>query len=553
MRLTALISLLVLAHFSAISQYYFTGEVEGLHGDKLQHVQITVLSTGSVYRTGVEGDFAITSRLADDTLCFQSEGYEPYKTTIHSTDVLKITLNALSTARMPKKASLLSLQDGPARVSFADHSNGVSYQLVKRFLEMGDMVPAEAVKIEELVNYFNTTYELPDSPTCFHTSSALVSCPWNNSHRLLLLNVSGRKSNMERIPPNNLVLLIDVSGSMDMPNKLPLIKASLRPLIRNLRETDTVSIVEFGANMRVMAGIPGSAKDILAGAIEELQPDGSSPGCDGIKLAYQVAQHQFIAGGNNRIVFITDGDVCKEKTEVEAMGDYMAQQSEDGIRFSCIGVGTADSTSRELPYFAEQGRGRFIPVTEEEQGERTLLKEVALGTIADDVSVTAEFDTTLGSGYRLIGFDNKPGLSGDTGLLRCSVASGQSLMAVFEFIPRRDTTGIFAKINIDYRLPGRAAPQRITYDCPGKWVSWDRATPCQRRAVGVTLFGMKLRGDSYAGAASWGEVQKLNKLVFPGNNFIDREYLSLIAKAKKIYENKDDRSAASNREYYTNQ
>ena len=552
MRLTALISLLVLAHFPAISQYYFTGEVEGLHGDKLQHVQITVLSTGSIYRTGVEGDFAITSRLADDTLSFQYDGYEPYKTTIHSTDVLKITLNSLSAARMPKKASLLSLQEGPTKVSFADHSNGVSYQLVKRFLEMGDIVPAEAVKIEELVNYFNTTYELPDSPTCFHTSSALVSCPWNNTHRLLLLNVSGRKSNMERIPPNNLVLLIDVSGSMDMPNKLPLIKASLRPLIRNLRETDTVSIVEFGREMRVMAGIPGSAKDVLASAIEQLQPDGSSPGCEAIKLAYQVAQHQLIAGGNNRIVFITDGDVCKEKTEAENMGDYIAQQSDNGIRFSCIGVGTADSTSRELPYFADQGRGHFIPVTEEEQGERTLLKEVALGTIADDVSVTAEFDTTLGSGYRLIGFDNKPGLAADTGLLRCSVASGQSLMAVFEFIPRRDTTGIFAKIHIDYRLPGRAVPQRITYDCPGKWVSWDRATPCQRRAVGVTLFGMKLRGESYAGTASWGEVQKLNKLVFPGNNYIDREYLSLIAKAKKIYENKDDRSA-SNRAYYTNQ
>jgi Ca-activated chloride channel family protein len=544
LRLTALISLLALAHVPAFSQYYFTGEVDGLHGDKLQHVLITVLSSGSVYRTSVDGDFAITSRLPVDTVTFQYDGYESYTTTIRSTQVLKVTLNTLAAPREPKKVSLLSLQDGPTKVFFADHSNGVSYQMVKRFLQMGSTVPAEAVKIEELVNYFNTTYELPDSPACFHASSAIMDCPWNNGHRLLLLNISGRKANMERIPPNNLVLLIDVSGSMDMPNKLPLIKASLRPLIRNLRATDTVSIVQFGADMRVMAGIPGSAKDVLAGAIEQLQPDGSSPGCEGLKLAYAVARHQFIPEGNNRIIFVTDGDVCNDNAQVEAMGDYIAQQSDEGIRLSCIGVGTDDSTSRELPYFAGQGRGRFIPVAEEEQGERVLLKEMAVGAIADDVSVTAEFDTTLGTGYRLLGFDNKPGVPSDTALLRSSVASGQSLMALFEFVPRRDTTGVFAKIHIDYCLPGRTVPQRITYDCPGTWVPWDRATACERRAVGVTLFGMKLRGDSDGGVASWGEVQKLNKMVFPGNNFIDREYLSLIAKAKKIYESKDDRSAA---------
>jgi Ca-activated chloride channel family protein len=534
---------------STFSQYYFTGEVGDSHGDKLQHVLITVLSTGTVYHTGADGDFAITSRQPDDTVMFRYDGYEQYTTTVHSTDFVKITLKRDAVSEEEKKAPLLSMQDGPTKVSFTGHSNGISYQLVKRFLEMGSTVPAEAVKIEELVNYFNTTYESPDPPAFFHTSSTLLSCPWNSAHRLLLVNISGRKADMERVPPNNLVLLIDVSGSMDMPNKLPLIKASLRPLIRNLRKTDTVSIVEFGAGMRIMTGIPGSAKDVLTAAIEQLQPDGSSPGGEGLKLAYQVARRQFIQGGNNRIIFVTDGDICSATSEVEALGAYIGQQCEDGIRLSCIGVGTDDSTSRELPYFAEQGRGRFVPVVEEEQGERALLKELTVGTIADDVSVTAEFDTTLGSGYRLLGFDNRPGVQVDTGLLRCSVASGQSLMAVFEYVPKKDATGVFAKININYCQPGRKVPQRVTYDCPGKWVSWDQATPCQRRAVGVTLFGMKLRGGGYAGEASWSEVQKLNKLVFPGNNFIDREYLSLVARAKKIYE-KDDRSAS--REYNTN-
>lgn len=550
MKLTALISLLVLAHAHVFSQYYFTGEVEGLHGDKLPYVTITVSSTGSVYRTGADGDFAITSRQDDDSITFTYDGYQQFTTAVRSTDFLKVTLQRQADSGAVHRVPCLSMRDGPAKVSFAGHGNGVSYNLIKRFLELGNPVPTEAVKIEELLNYFNTFYETPDPPDCFHTSSALLTCPWNNGQRLLLLNISGRKADMDQMPPSNLVLLIDVSGSMDMPNKLPLIKAGLRPLINNLRDTDTVSIVQFGADMRVMAGVPGSHKSALIEAIETLRPDGPSPGGEGLRLAYKVARHQLIPGGDNRIIFITDGDICNGNTETRELGEFIGGQSSDGIHLSCIGVGMEDSTSRQLPYFAQQGNGRFATVLDEEDGEKALLKELAVGDIAENMSVTAEFDTTLGSGYRLIGFDNKPGALVDTTLSRCGVASGQSLVAVFEFTPKKDTTGVFARVRISYCAPGRNVPQDISYDCPGKWVSWDRATLCQRRAVGVALFGMKLKGDEHAGEASWAEVQKLNKMVFGDASFIDREYLFLIAKAKKIYETKDDRSAS--REYNTN-
>jgi Ca-activated chloride channel family protein len=540
---TTLILLLVLVYGHAFSQYYFTGEVDGLHGDKLSHVSILVASTGSVYWTGPNGDFAITSRQADDTIKVSYDGYEQFSTVVRSTEFLRIMLKSLSDSGNMRREPRLSMQEGPTRVSFASHSNGVSYHLIKRFLEMGDPVPAEAVKIEELLNYFNTTYEEPEPPACFHTSSALLSCPWNNAHRLLLVNISGRKVDMQQVPSGNLVLLIDVSGSMDVPDKLPLIKASLRPLINNLRATDTVSIVEFGTEMRVLAGIPGSAKGVLVNAIEGLKADGPSPGGEGLRLAYRVARHQFIPGGNNRIIFFSDGDICNSNTEARELGDYIGEQSKEGIALSCVGVGTPDSANQELPFFAQEGQGHFVPMEDEEEGEKALLKELSLGAIADNVSVTAEFDTTLGSGYRLIGFNNKPGGRMDTTLSRYSATSGESLMAVFEFAPKKDTSGVFAKIRIDYCVPGRATPQDISYDCSGKWVTWDRATLCQRRAVGVALFGMKLRGDDYAEETSWGEVQKLNKMVFAGANYIDREYLYLIARAKKIYE-KDDRQVS---------
>src|ERR1700760_4686325 len=202
-----------------------------------------------------------------------------------------------------KKDQLLSLPSGSSTISFSGHSGGVSYHTIKRFLEMGYTVPAEAVKIEEMLGYFNTVYEEPEASARFHCSSGLITCPWNNTLRLLLVNMSGQKVDLGQVPPANIVLLIDVSGSMDMPNKLPLIKASLRPLIRNLRNIDTLSIVQFGSGMQVLAGIPGSEKNVLFDAIEQLRADGGSPGCEGLKLAYRVANHQFIPRGNNRIIF----------------------------------------------------------------------------------------------------------------------------------------------------------------------------------------------------------------------------------------------------------
>lgn len=544
-----MISLLVMAQICANAQYYFTGEVQGLHGDKLQHVTITLRSTGGVFRTVADGTFAITSRLPEDTVSFAYDGYESYTTVIRSTESLQVLLKMDPFSQQAKRYPLLSMQNGPTTVSFAGHSDGISYHTIKRMLKMGYPVPSEAVKIEEMLSYFNTTYESPDTPVAFGLHSGLITCPWKNGQRLLLVNINGRKANMARVPPSNIVLLIDVSGSMDMPNKLPLVKASLRPLIRNLRATDTVSIVQFGEEMRVMAGVPGSKKDILIGAIEQLQPDGPSPGGAGLKLAYRVAQHQFIPGGNNRIIFATDGDICN-KEEAMALGDYVAGQSEAGIRLSCIGVGVDDSTSMELPFLADRGKGSFTPIEDEEGGESAMLKELTLGgAIADNVSVTAEFDTTLGSGYRLIGFDNRRDALMDTVLQHCSVASCQNLTAVFEYTPRKDTSGAIAKITVHYCQPGRSARQTVDYNCPDMPMSFDHADPGLRKEFCVALFGMKLKGAEYAPEVTWAEVQKLAKLAFPGTNYIDKEYLSLVARARKIYEGKDDRSAS--REYRT--
>jgi Ca-activated chloride channel homolog len=541
LKLPALILILCLTYASVSAQYYFTGEVQDLHGDKLQHVSILVSSTGSVYRTGRSGEFEITSLHPDDSVTFSYEGYEHYSTVVRSSDFLQITLMRRVPPKFKREDRLLRV-DGPASISFIGGSNGISFHNVARFLEMGSPVPAEAVKIEEMLDYFNFTYEPPESPESFHCSSTLLSCPWNDANRLLLVNVSGRKADMTRTPPSNLVLLIDVSGSMDRPDKLPLLKAGIRPLIRNLRDIDTVSIVQYGAGLRVMAGIPGSAKTAIIGAIEQLRPDGPSPGEEGIKLAYRVAQHEFIPGGNNRIVFMTDGDIYDGQASAGDLEEYIGQQRVAGITLSCLAVGLGDTTGSELSLLAQRGGGHFASIEDEQEGEGLLLKELvdSEAAIAEHLSITAEFDTALVGGYHLIGFENKQSVVADTSLTLqgCSAASAHSLMAMFEITPKKDSLGIpvIAKLKVNYRLPGRAAETTMDYDCPNKFLPFEKASAGQKKAACVALFGLKLKNSPYTYRMSWSDLQKMTKLVFTEGNYLDREYLSLIARARKIYE-----------------
>jgi Ca-activated chloride channel family protein len=526
---------------SVSGQYYFTGEVQDLHGDKLQHVTIMVWSTGSVYRTGRAGEFAITTSHPDDSVTFTYEGYEHYTTSVHSADFLQVTLLRRVPPKFKREDRLLCVQR-PTSVSFSGGGNGISFDNVARFLEMGSPVPTEAVKIEEMLDHFNFTYEEPESSESFHCSSSLFSCPWNDANRLLLVNLCGRKADMDRTPPSNLVFLIDVSGSMDRPDKLPLLKAGIRPLIRNLRDIDTVSIVQYGAGLRVMAGIPGSAKTAIVGAIEGLRPDGPSPGEEGIKLAYRVAQHQFIPGGNNRIVFVTDGDIYDGRSSAGALEEYIGQQSTAGINLSCLGVGLGDTSSPELALLAQRGGGHFASIGDEQEAEELLLKELvdSQAAIADHLSITADFDTTLVGSYHLIGFENKPRTATDTltSLQGCSAASAHSLVAMFEITPRKDSVGVtvIAKLRVKYRLPGREAEKTMDYDCPNKMLPFERASLAQKRAACVAMFGLKLKASPYTYRTSWSDLQRMTKLVFTETNYMDREYLSLIARARKIYE-----------------
>ncbi len=497
---------------TAPAQFYLSGEVLDIHGDKLQNVSITAHSSGLVSFTGAAGDFQVLSRVQDDTLTFVLDGYEKYTAAIHATGYLLVTLRMNSFSSDEDERRLVSAIHVPrhdtggliragagvglgvqvaarmnyigaafsgrvenpfvpqaATVSVSGAVGRESYSTIRRFLDMGSTVPADAVKIEEMLNYFNFSYEAPGARDNFNLSSQVITCPWNAAHRLLALRVCARKVEIGNRPPCNLVLLVDASGSMDMPNKLPLVKSGIRLLVDNLREVDTISVVEFGRQVRVLfAGMPGSEKVRILRAVEGIRADGPSPGLQGVKLAYEVAEQQFIRKGNNRLILLTDGDISMDPPSTEQdLEDLIDQQRQAGVRLTCGGLGMKSVKDSKLPRLAEIGRGNFAYLDDEKTVEQLLAGELdpRLGTIADNVTISTEFSPALVGQYRLIGYDNKRKVLEDTaaGLPGSRVGSGSSQLVLFEVVPKIDSTGAdtLARIRLSYTGPARGKDDEL--------------------------------------------------------------------------------------------
>jgi Ca-activated chloride channel family protein len=578
-----------MAPVSLQAQYFFTGEVKDPHGDKLENVIITIRSTGSAFKTGVSGDFRILSDKADDTLTFSLDGYQSYSTAISTTGFLQIRLKTVAfhaSSAKNRRASFISpagpspaaipgtgpgagsvaiptVTPGPtppaspsflvenpfipqsSAISFPGGINRASYNNIGRFLDMGFTVPPDAVKIEEMLNYDNFYYEEPENKDLFHISSDLFSCPWNAAHKLLCLDICARKSDIDAAAPANLVFLIDASGSMDMPNKLPLLKSALHLMVKNLRDKDAVSLVVYGRNTGVaLEGVPGSEKDAIVRAIESLRPDGPTPGETGIRLAYEVARRQLISGGNNKIILVTDGDLNEGNSTGNDLVELIEEQSHAGIHLSCMALGLGKSKNCDLSRLAEIGQGSFANVEEEDEAEKWLLGEgtPAKLAIAENTCIKMEFNQALVKEYRLLGFDNKKNVLTDTAvrLEGSMICSGNSVRALFELVPKEDSTGAdtIADVKINYCLPGQQVMHTMIYHCPDVSVPFDRADGNSKKAACIAMLGMKLKGSEYIAGSSWADIEKMVRKTFTGNYYMDRQYVALTVKARRIYEGK---------------
>jgi len=568
--------LFLLLSSSVYSQYYIRGEVKDEKNNGLQNVKIILHSTGLPYSTGVGGAFGILSSRLNDSLSFIYEGFEKVTIAVNSAKYVTVTMKMLPYTASLQKQTLLSIagnmQEQKKRqwaageetynalvennfieakrypsTSLVVNVDRASYSNIRRFINMDSKVPPDGVRIEEMLNYFNFNYTDPEPDSIFSLRSTLTSCPWNQANQLLFVQLNTRKLDLSALPPSNLVFLVDVSGSMDMPNRLPLLKSSFRKLVENLRPIDTVSIVVYGSVVGVMLQpTGGDNKEAIYKAIEELQPGGSTPGEAGILQAYRLAQSKYIKGGNNRVILATDGDFNVGQNNEEELEELITRMRQTGIYLTCLGVGMGNYKDSKIEVLAHKGNGNFAYLDTEHEGEKVLVRELTqtLFAAADDVFMHVNFNPELVKSYRLIGFDNKRAALADTSseMEGGELGSGHSILAVFELQPSLATAASaerqgssVASALIHYKLPGDKESRYSAFDFPYAFRDYRNGQRFVKFAGSVILFGGLLRQSEYMSRLGWPDLVALTQEAVDINDPMQKEFLDLVIRAQKIY------------------
>lgn len=555
------------------------GEVKDESGNILQNVTILQHRTGYIFRSGSLGTFGIVSNYQVDTLSFSLEGFRTERIVANADNYLSVKMKLLpisaSNTRRDKLASLTKDLDKEEQKTWftGDETyasllenhfinarkfpntgmsldvDRASYSNIRRFITLNSLVPPDAVRIEEMLNYFNLDYHEPKGDELFHIRTTLSACPWNEDNQLFYINLSSKKLNLDSLPPSHLVFLIDVSGSMDMTNRLPLLKSAFRLLVNNLREKDSVAIVVYGGVTGVMLNsTSGAEKEKILKVIDELTPGGSTPGESGIKLAYSVARNHFIEGGNNRVILATDGDFNVGMKTEEELDELISKQRESGIYLTCLGVGMGNYKDSKIQLLANKGNGNFAYLDNFKEAEKVLLREFTqtLYAVADNVYMNVGFNPEYVKEYRLIGFDNKVGALRDSMSVieGGEIGSGYSMVALFEIVPtdinkssvkNNFTTGKFADIKLDFRHPNDEKECQLSHACPFEYTPFPELDKSSQFSAAVAMFGSLLRSSVFVKNAGWSDIIALAQNASGANDLLQKEFISLVQQAKLLY------------------
>ncbi|MEM1408312.1 MAG: von Willebrand factor type A domain-containing protein, partial [Bacteroidota bacterium] len=325
--------------------------------------------------------------------------------------------------------------------TFSVDVDAASYSNVRRFLNQGRCPPKDAVRVEEMVNYFNYPYPQPKGNDPFSISTEISVAPWNNEHKLVHIGLQGKDISHEDLPPSNLVFLIDVSGSMSSHNKLPLLKSAFKLLIKRLRPEDEVAIVVYaGAAGEVLPSTSGKEKDKILSALENLEAGGSTAGGAGIHLAYGIAKRNFKQGGNNRVILATDGDFNVGVSSNTAMEELIEEKRKDGVFLTVLGFGMGNYKDSKMEILADKGNGNYAYIDNILEAQKVLVNEFGgtLFTIAKDVKIQVEFNPAKVKAYRLVGYENRLLKAEDFNNDKKDageIGAGHSVTALYEIIP----------------------------------------------------------------------------------------------------------------------
>jgi len=403
----------------------------------------------------------------------------------------------------------LAAKDTPLS-TFSIDVDAASYSNMRRFINRGQTPPKDAVRIEEMVNYFDYDYPQPKGKDPFEVITEYSDCPWNAMHKLVHVGLQGKEIPKENLPASNLVFLCDVSGSMNNANKLPLLQSSLKMLVNNLREQDKVSLVVYaGSSGLVLEPTSGNQKQEIKEAIDRLNAGGRTAGAEGIRLAYQQARKAFIEGGNNRILLATDGDFNVGVSSDAELVKLIETERESGVFLTVMGFGTGNYKDSKMEKLANKGNGNYAYIDNINEARKVLVSEFGgtLFTIAKDVKLQIEFNPTQVASYRLIGYENRllnkedfNNDKKDAGEL----GAGHTVTAMYEIIP----VGVKSEFghSVDpLKYQKNLEVQKSTYADELMTVK------NYRWAATVAGFGMMLRDSEYAKDANFAGLIDMGK------------------------------------------
>jgi Ca-activated chloride channel family protein len=423
------------------------------------------------------------------------------------------------------------------RSTFSIDVDAASYTNVRRFLTSGQRPPKDAVRIEELLNYFRYDYPEPDGKDRFSVTTDLAVAPWAPEHRLLRIGIRGRSLRTESVPPSNLVFLLDVSGSMQPPNKLPLVKQAFRLLVQELRPQDRVAIVVYaGAAGLVLPSTPGSDKATILAALDRLEAGGTTAGGAGLRLAYEVAKQHYDRGGNNRVILATDGDFNVGESSDGAMVRLIEERRDQGIFLTVLGFGTGNLKDSRMEQIADKGNGHYAYVDNLNEARRVFVREFAgtLVTIAKDVKIQVEFNPAKVAAYRLVGYENRALRNEDFADDRKDageLGAGHTVTALYEIVPVgaslegtggdlddlkyqtvRPRSGVnsdeWLTVQLRYKEADGTTSRLLTHPVRVRRPAGEPSGDF-RFAAAVAAFGLVLRESEYRGTATLDQVLQL--------------------------------------------
>jgi Ca-activated chloride channel family protein len=449
-------------------------------------------------------------------------------------------------------AAVQAVADTPVSTFSVDVDTG-SYANVRRMLNAGQMPPEGAVRTEELLNYFRYDYPLPrDRSRPFSITTDMTTTPWNRETRLLRVGLRGYDLPRSERPAANIVFLVDVSGSMGTPDKLPLVQCSLALLADRLSPRDRVSIVVYAGAAGVVLE-PTSSRDAIVESLKRLQAGGSTAGAQGIQLAYDLARQNMIENGINRVVLATDGDFNVGLTDNQALIDLVDRERASGITLTTLGFGTGNYNEAMMEQIADHGNGNYSYIDSPREAQKVLNEELAstLFTIAHDVKIQVEFNPAFVSEYRLIGYENRALREEDFDNDQVDagdIGASHQVTALYEIVPtggrgwlpnrryeanRRDgpagaDNNELAFLRLRYKLPGEDRSRLIEQPVAAGLVRTARAPVGDTAFVAaVAAYGQLLRGDTNMGRFSFADARSLAAPVV-GDNFWRREFVSLL-------------------------